>query len=142
MCDRCTAIHTSAKLKALKTHKVYTIEFRTFKLPQPRRRVPFEMYCADCNVLICLNCTVLTHRSHAVLSIPDAAVGKFYVYFSNCYVYLFHIIVFTIIYHYFMFFKKILLLLLLLLLLLSSSLPLLLLSSSLPLLLLSSPQSS
>jgi len=77
MCDCCTAAH--AKFKGFRTHKVFAIgEFkdRQSSLTQATCTLhskPLEMYCAGCHVVICLNCSVLTHRNHEIQSIAEAA---------------------------------------------------------------------
>lgn len=79
MCSECLRVHS--KIQSCKRHKTLTLEeFRNkareaSKLNCKEHERVLEMYCNDCNVLVCINCTVLTHKDHKMVSIKVAAAS-------------------------------------------------------------------
>ena len=80
MCDSCLEPHS--KLRSSQSHKVITQTEKTSSAAYARARPsycekhtdkPLELYCNDCQLVICLKCSMLNHKTHFTSDLQETS---------------------------------------------------------------------
>ena len=80
MCDSCLEPHS--KLRSSQSHKVITQTEKTFSAVYTRACLsycekhtdkPLELYCNDCQLVICIKCFALDHKTHFTSDLQETS---------------------------------------------------------------------